>query len=94
MTPSAEELLNWDTAAAPTISTALIFLKQYLPKKFTHFLPLVAIGLGITYALTARPGCHLDPSCAVAGMQVGLIAVGLHSSIKSAAERHKKPPTL
>lgn len=89
--PTAAELLAWDTSAAPMISTVLIFAKKVLPKAHTHWIPLLAMALGIAYALVARPGCHLDPACATAGMQIGLMAVGVHSTIKSAAERHTAP---
>lgn len=91
--PTPAELLSWDTSAAPVISTMLIMAKRVLPKAYTHWIPLLAMAMGIGYALTARPGCHFDPSCAAAGMQIGLMAVGLHSTIKSAAERHQKVVT-
>lgn len=89
MTP---DLQAWDAAAAPAVATLLVGIKSYLPKNWTHFTPLLAIALGIVYALTARPGCAMSPECAVAGVQVGLMAVGLHSAIKNNAEKptHKK----
>lgn len=83
------DLLAWDASAVPAVIGIATVFKRYLPENWTRFIPLVTISLGIVYAMTYRPGCQLSAECMVAGVQVGIMATGVHSSFKSANEDAK-----
>lgn len=84
MTSSDQLLL--DSATLPTIVGMVRLVKARIPEKYWWCLPIVAIALGIAYALTYRPGCQLTMECVLQGFQTGIMATGLHSSFKNAIQ--------
>lgn len=80
------EQLAYDTSALPTIMMFVGAVKAKLPDRWKFVLPMISIALAIAYYVALRPGCKQTAECVFAGLQLGLAATGLHSSLKNATE--------
>lgn len=68
-----------DLSATGVILGQLQIVKRFIPEKFLKLLPLVAIGLGILYVYTVKPGAsHSVAASVTMGFALGISAVGLY----------------